>query len=814
MMLSESNKKRLQELAGVVQEKGGVPRTRSFASKKNSKYRNPEGPSKYFSAYNLEEISIEDIKLPSNYVHDELNQDIWDGDKLRPEISKALKKIAKDFYEYINIDTPIEGIWFTGSLANYNWTRFSDIDVHILVDYSKIGDDKDFVFEYLDSKKDNWNNIHDIKIKGFDVEVYAQDTEEEHRSTGVYDVEKDEWVRKPSKEKPSINKKSIRKKIKSIVDKIEKVESIEDYEEAQEKGKILKNKIKKMRKAGLDKSGEFSEENLVFKYLRNNGFIGRLFDKMRSSYDKSVSVNENEEPTASFEYDENKNYVNSDEVLNIVKSLSANVQKLDANTEQKILSFPEYELTEIPISTLNINDREFNQELVDNYIEQTKINPDYPPIVVDSNTGDIIDGVHRTKALQNMGNDTIRAYVGVSEKNNNMSESIRKIVRKNINEFFNSAGFHASMEDWINKWKKKGIEVNSDSYGDGMDMGFKKGTLLSEDEITATTYDELSPSEYDWREVEIGSKVELEHTKDPNEALKIALDHLKENGNYYSELGECGLIDEKEALELWNKYFGNSDENIEESNEPEENRMKFNRKPFDIDNLEKLKHISTIVYGMTGDEEMAGNMLLSQGDSMIFIPLDMYMDNEMLNNLINKLQTSGYNISHIDEDEMQIDLANPVFSLNENHDNFYTLAPKKHQLMFEKNLKDEHNDNIDDFRDFIRFCCEEGGIKEPTIIYLRGTRDEYLKTTASYNPNNHNIHVYCKGRHKVDIMRSVAHELMHMIQMLENRLNEKSGEDGSPEENEAHSFSGLMIRKYGKIKPGIYEGYNQNKKLL
>jgi hypothetical protein len=162
----------------------------------------------------------------------------------------------------------------------------------------------------------------------------------------------------------------------------------------------------------------------------------------------------------------------------------------------------------------------------------------------------------------------------------------------------------------------------------------------------------------------------------------------------------------------------------------------------------------------------------------------------------------------------KVDLENPIYNLNESHDNFYTLAPKKHQLMFEKNLQDEHGDNLDDFKDFISFCCKQGGINHPTTVHLRGTRDDKIGTTASYNPNNHHIHVYCKGRHKVDIMRSVAHELMHMIQMLENRLNEKSGEDGSPEENEAHSFSGLMIRKYGKIKPGIYEGYNNSKNLI
>ena len=242
--------------------------------------------------------------------------------------------------------------------------------------------------------------------------------------------------------------------------------------------------------------------------------------------------------------------------------------------------------------------------------------------------------------------------------------------------------------------------------------------------------------------------------------------------------------------------------------------MKENFNPFHVDNIEKLKHISKIVFGMTDDEEMAGNMLLDQSNSLIYIPLDMYIEDNMIENLVQTLQRNGYNISNINSEEIEVDLAEPVFSLNENEDKFYTLAPKKHQLMFEKNLEDEHGDNVEDFKRFISFCCKEGSISHPTVVHLRGTRDENLKTTASYNPGNHHVHIYCKGRHKVDIMRSLAHEFMHMIQMLENRLNDNSGDDGSPEENEAHSFAGLMIRKFGKIKPEIYEGYNNKNKNI
>ena len=467
MSLSKLEKKIIKESAITISEKGGTPRTVSLTSKKSRKYRNPKGPAKYFAAYkNLKENSSKDIKLPVKYVHDNLNQEIWDGTELRPKIAKALKVIAKDFYESLKVDAEIIDIWFTGSLANYNWTNFSDIDLHIIIDYNDISEDKDFAFEYVDAKKDVWIAKHDIKIKGFSVEPYAQDIEAPTGGMGaVYSIKDDKWLKKPSLENPKIDRRSIKKKIKSVVKKIEKVESIKDLEKIQSEGKKLKDKIKKMRRSGLDKAGEFSEENLVFKYLRNNGFIGRLFDAVRNAYDKSLSINE--ESNSTYEYDENTNYITSEELIGKIKF------KDDSQKEKiskKILPYSKYVIQEIPVAAINKKDYDYNDEKVDLYVEKTKFNPDYPPIIFDSKNNSIIDGVHRFKALEKLGYDTVRAYVGVEQVN----EVVRKIIRNQINEFFNSKGFHASMEDWINKWKKKGVDVDGDSYGDGMDMGISK----------------------------------------------------------------------------------------------------------------------------------------------------------------------------------------------------------------------------------------------------------------------------------------------------------------------------------------------------
>jgi hypothetical protein len=85
-------------------------------------------------------------------------------------------------------------------------------------------------------------------------------------------------------------------------------------------------------------------------------------------------------------------------------------------------------------------------------------------------------------------------------------------------------------------------------------------------------------------------------------------------------------------------------------------------------------------------------------------------------------------------------------------------------------------------------------------------RTPELKTTAYYNLDGH-LCVYAKNRAIIDVCRSIAHELVHHSQNLEGRLIDaiKDGEDGSPIENEANAVAGVIIRKYGKLHPEIYE---------
>ena len=221
---------------------------------------------------------------------------IWsvneDGYHLDSEIRKSLIKIAMDFFkdlkEQTQFDIKVEDIIMIGSLTNYNWTPFSDIDLHITTDYSKLDMTKEEAQVLFDAIKSSWNQKHDIKMKGFDVEVYVQDKDHVAVSASSYSVLRDEWIKEPVKEKPNFNKDLIKKKYKEYKKKIDNLIKNKD-----ENGlKKLLEKMYNFRQSGLDKGGELSEENIVFKILRAKGNLDKLKDGINNIYDKKMSVKE------------------------------------------------------------------------------------------------------------------------------------------------------------------------------------------------------------------------------------------------------------------------------------------------------------------------------------------------------------------------------------------------------------------------------------------------------------------------------------------------------------------------------------------
>jgi len=227
--------------------------------------------------------------IKSHLPHNKLSKKVWVGEEMLPEFRDALLKIADAFIEYLGVPIDVVDITMTGSYANYNYTVFSDIDLHILVDMESLDADEDLVKQFFNAKKSFWNDRHDIELKGIEVELYPQDTNEPHSSSGVYSVEEDEWLVKPKKFKSGIDIKSIESGSKKVAKEINSI--LKDSMEKSSTTDIVKmiKKLKKMRSSGLEKAGELSDENIIYKVLRSGGLLQQLFDTMNNIEDQKLS---------------------------------------------------------------------------------------------------------------------------------------------------------------------------------------------------------------------------------------------------------------------------------------------------------------------------------------------------------------------------------------------------------------------------------------------------------------------------------------------------------------------------------------------
>lgn len=235
--------------------------------------------------------------IKSFKIQDELPTKIWSDFELDSEVRDQLIQIGQDFYEGTDIKADVVDIILCGSLCNYNWSeKYSDYDLHITINYKDVDEDFDLVEKLCDYAKKIWNSQHDIKIKGYEVEVCIQDDNimREELKTGkmggVYSLLKDKWVKKPIKADFKPNERMIKEKSKNIimaVDDIEENSKTKDFSELEPQITKTWKKIKSYRQSGLEsESGEFSIGNLVFKLLRRNGYIGKIMEIKRKLYDK------------------------------------------------------------------------------------------------------------------------------------------------------------------------------------------------------------------------------------------------------------------------------------------------------------------------------------------------------------------------------------------------------------------------------------------------------------------------------------------------------------------------------------------------
>lgn len=231
-------------------------------------------------------------------IHDRLNPKLWErwqekriGGKvsyhLKEEVRDRLNEIAHAFIDQLEIPKEaVKDVLLLGSSAGYNYTSFSDIDLHIVVDYDRVHKDCPVVQGYLFAQKSLFNKEHDITIYGIPVEVYAESTKDKTQSNGVYSIKNGKWISEPKQIRPDEeNDTAIRAKYNELQ------KAILDTN-AQDEAQSILDKVYKMRKAGLESGGEFSVENIVFKKLRDNNLLRKLKDQIKISFDKELSLKE------------------------------------------------------------------------------------------------------------------------------------------------------------------------------------------------------------------------------------------------------------------------------------------------------------------------------------------------------------------------------------------------------------------------------------------------------------------------------------------------------------------------------------------
>ena len=243
-------------------------------------------------------MNTQDI-IKSFDAQEELNPKIWKEKNgkysMDPKVRENLLEIANLFIDFLGVDVIVTDIIMIGSLVNYNWSKYSDIDLHIVVNFNQFPENaKDLYLEFFDLKKVIFNQKHNITMFGYDVECFVQKEDETTFSSGIYSILYDMWMNEPKKLGiENVDKELLKDRASQwmrIIDGV--IENIqdEDPDEIKSLVKKYKEKLKKFRNCGLEKGGEMSLENLVFKLLRRNGYIEKLYDTPTEVIDKKLSM--------------------------------------------------------------------------------------------------------------------------------------------------------------------------------------------------------------------------------------------------------------------------------------------------------------------------------------------------------------------------------------------------------------------------------------------------------------------------------------------------------------------------------------------
>lgn len=220
-------------------------------------------------------------------LHDILNPLIWSNQDIKSNVLKKMRAISYLWLKFVGIKKKlVKDIIFTGSNANYNYTKFSDIDIHVIVDKSDL-ECEEFIDEYIIDKKNSFSENYNITIYDYPVEMYIQDLNETYpKNQGIFSILKNSWIQKPEKINIYYNDEIVLNKTKVIMSQIKQIYKLNNIKKLQK----IKERIRNYRKSGLESRGEFSLENLVFKNLRNYGIMDLIDKKINNLIHSKYSI--------------------------------------------------------------------------------------------------------------------------------------------------------------------------------------------------------------------------------------------------------------------------------------------------------------------------------------------------------------------------------------------------------------------------------------------------------------------------------------------------------------------------------------------
>jgi hypothetical protein len=231
-------------------------------------------------------MQIQELSIDPNPHHHELNPVLWLNNRLRTAVRFKLLRIARHFADYLNVaKLNLKDVTLSGSSAGYNYSNYSDIDLHLVVSNTNGND------ELFTAKKNLYNSEHDLSIENIPVELYVQPADQKHHSAGIYSLLDNKWIIEPVHEEPTVAPKDIKSKARNYANKINSAVRSGNIKQCRQ----VMDELKRLRKAGLESNGEQSVENLAFKLLRARGQIDKLRKYITKLESAELSLGEQDE---------------------------------------------------------------------------------------------------------------------------------------------------------------------------------------------------------------------------------------------------------------------------------------------------------------------------------------------------------------------------------------------------------------------------------------------------------------------------------------------------------------------------------------